>query len=345
MKKFMVVNLALVLGLALFLGASCQTGSTNTKGKTEEKQTIKLGYFPNITHAQAIVGMENGTFQEFLGDNVTIEPITFNSGTEEIEALFAGEIDLGYIGPSPSVNGYTKSEGEALRIISGSNSGGAVLVGTPELAVAFKKDGAKALEGKKIASPSQGNTQDISLRHYVRENGLTDKVEIVPIANADQLTMFVQEELDGSWVPEPWGARMIKDGGAELMIDERDLWPDGMFTTTNVIASTEFLDENPDLVKKWLQAQIELTNWINENPEEAQKIVNSEIERLTTKKLDESVLQDAWTRLDITVDPVEESVYTFADYAFEEGFLGATEPDLSNLYDLTILDEITNKKY
>lgn len=318
--------------------SGCQKSAKNEK-------VIKVGYFPNITHSQALVGMANGKFQERLGKEIKIGAKTFNAGPSEIEALFAGEIDLGYIGPSPAINGYIKSNGEALRIISGVTSGGAALVVQPELAEAFKKEGVKALEGKKIASPQQGNTQDISLRHYLKENNLKGKVEIIPIANADQLTMFSQKQLDGAWAPEPWAARLIKETSGKLLIDERNLWPDKKFCTANVIVNTKFLNEHPDLVKKWLQAHVELTKWINENPKEAQKVINSEIEKLTTKKLADEVLSLAWKRMDVTIDPVKSSVMTFSDSAYEEGFLGEKKPNLANLYDLKILNEITNKKY
>ncbi|OGY87468.1 MAG: hypothetical protein A2233_00955 [Candidatus Kerfeldbacteria bacterium RIFOXYA2_FULL_38_24] len=338
-NKKVFLLLPLLFAGALFVG--CQKQSA----EEAQKQTVKVGYFPNITHAQALVGVENGAFQEKLGSDVEIKAITFNSGTTEIEALFAGEIDLGYIGPSPAINGYVKSNGESLRVISGAVSGGAVLVGQSDLAEAFAKDGAQALANKKIASPSQGNTQDISLRNYIKENNLEGKVEIIPMENADQLTAFSQKELDGCWVPEPWGTRLITEAGGKLMIDERDLWPNGKFITTNIIASKAFLDQHPDLVKKWLEANLEVTTWINDNPQEAQKIVNSEIERLTTKKIADDVLAKSWKRIDLSVNPLKDSLYAFGDRAYEQGFLGDTKPDLSNIYDLTILNEITGKKY
>lgn len=331
------ILILLVVSVLLLIGAGC--------AKKEEKQTVKIGYFPNITHSQAVAGIANGKFQEALGNDIKIETKTFNAGPSEIEALFAGEIDLGYIGPNPAVNGYVKSKGESLRIISGATSGGAVLVLQPELAEKFKTEGTKVLEGKKIASPQQGNTQDVALRHYLKENNLEGKTEIVPIANADQLTMFVQKELDGAWAPEPWGARLVAEAGGKIAIDERDLWPNKKFCTANVIVNTKFLNEHRDLVKKWLTAHVELTKWINNNPKDAQEILNKEIERLTTKKLADDVLTKAWKRLDVTNDPVKDSVMTSADWAFEHGFLGEEKLDLTNLYDLTILNEITNKEY
>lgn len=335
--KLLFLTLIFIFGGMMLLGAGCQNNE-------ERQKTVKLGYFPNITHSQALVGTSNGKFQESLGSDIKLETKTFNAGPNEIEALFAGEIDLGYIGPSPAVNGYIKSNGESLKIISGATSGAAVLVLQKDLAEKFKKDGAKVLEGKKIASPQQGNTQDISLRHYIKDNNLKN-VEIVPIANADQLTMFTQKQLDGSWAPEPWGARLVKEAEGVITIDERTLWSDKKFCVANVIVSTKFLEEHPDLVKKFLQAHVNLTDWINKNPVEAQKIVNEQIEKLTTKKLAEDVLADAWKRMDVTVNPLKDSVTTFSNWAFDAGFLGDKKPDLSNLYDLNILNEIVGKNY
>ncbi len=331
MKKLFLLLFLLVL----------LTGCTTKKPEAKLTE-VKLGYFPNLTHAQALVGVNRGDFQAALGD-VKITSKTFNAGPAEIEALFAGEIDLGYIGPSPAINGYIKSEGQALRIISGSNSGGAVLVGQPELTDLFLKENSKALIGKKIASPQQGNTQDISLRHYLKENNLTDKAQIIPIANADQLTMFAKKEIDAAWAPEPWAARLINEAGAKILIDERNLWENSEFCTTNIIVRTEFLNTHPDIVKKFLIAHRDVTNWILINPSEAQKIVNQEIEKATGKKLADQVLIDAWSRLDLTIDPLSNSVKTFAQWAFEAGFLGETAPDLTNLYDLTLYHEITNQ--
>lgn len=346
-KKFIIFNAWILIFCLLFAGCQ-QNENQHGEKQAESDQVVKLGYFANITHAQGIIGVQNGEFQKALGENATIETKTFNAGPAEIEALFAGEIDIGYIGPSPAVNGYIKSEGESLRIISGVVSGGASLIGTPELAEAFKIQGAKALEGKKIASPQQGNTQDISLRHYIKSNSLKN-VEIVPITNADQLTMFMQGELDGSWAPEPWATRLIKEANGVLMIDERNLWDNKEFCVANIIVSTKFLNDHPDLVKKFLRAHADLTDWIIANPEEAQIIVNSEIERLTSKKLQDEVLSSAWKMLDFTVDPLQDSVYTFADWADEEGFLSAESkqinPDLTNLYDLKIFNEVTGNKY
>lgn len=320
--------------LALGCGGNKDTGS-------KEPARVRLGYFPNITHAQAVIGAGNGEFQKALGPDVKLETKIFNAGPPAIEALFAGEIDLTYIGPNPAINGYIKSKGEALRIAAGAASAGAVFVVGPEAGIKSGQD----LAGKKVASPQLGNTQDVALRAYILSQGLnvTDKggnVKVTPIANPDILSLFLKKEIDGAWVPEPWGARLVKEGKGEIFLDERKLWPDGKFVTAHIIVSTKFLKERPDLLKKILKAHVELSDWINQNPGEAKKLLNKEIKKLTTKALPEDVLNDAFTRLDITYDPIKSSLLKSAEDAYQLGFLGKDQPDLSNIYDLKLLNEV-----
>lgn len=331
-----------VIALLALVATGC---AANDAANSGEANTIRVGYFPNITHAQALVGVQNGTFQKAVGDGVTIKLSTFNAGPQEIEALLAGQIDIGYVGPSPALNGYIQSDGEALKIISGSMSGGVALVLQPELAEEFNIQGAAALRGKKIASPQQGNTQDISLRSYLADNGLAEDTQVVPMANADQLTMFTQKELDGAWSPEPWTSRLVEDGGGVIALDETSLWPDQQFATTVVIARTEFLEAHPELIKAWLTGQIEVTDWMVSHPTEAKQLVNDEIISLTTKGLSFTVLDEAWSRITPTVDPLKSSIAKFAEEANALGFLEGGQPDLSNLYDLTALNALTSKQY
>lgn len=306
-------------------------------------KTIRVGYFPNITHAQAMVGLVDGTFQKELGDT-TIETYTFNAGPAEIEAMFADQIDIAYIGPSPALNGFVQSNGEALRIISGSMSGGAAFVVQPELAQAYAAQGDSAFVGKIFASPQQGNTQDVSLRNYFQQRNLLEQVSISPMANADQISLFAQDQLDGSWVPEPWASRLVNEAGGEILIDERDLWPNGAFSTTVIIANTAFLEEQPAAVAAWLKAQVAVTDWINEHPTEAQTMVNTEIEKLTGSSLDETVLANAWDRLDPSYQPNQSSIDTFRANAVELGFIKPGNLDFNLLYDFTTLNKITGQQ-
>ena len=315
------------------------------RSRTTDGPVIRVGFFPNITHSQAIIGMANGTFQKTLGAEVKIVPSVFNAGPSAIEAMFAGELDMAYIGPNPAVNGYVKSNGQALRIIAGATSGGSALVIRNDAGINAIED----FHGKKIASPQLGNTQDVALRGWLKDNGfvLKDKggdIQVLPISNPDQLTLFLKKEIDGAWTVEPWVSRLVKEGNGKIFLDERSIWPDGQFVTAHLIVSKAFLDNHRELVKKWIEAHVELTGWINENKPGAKKILNQELKRLTGKSLPDDIIDDAFGRLKITYDPIKSSLFTSVRWAFEQGFLGSKLPDISGIYDLSILNEVLKEK-
>ena len=306
---------------------------------------VRVGAFPNITHAQAMVGKANGAFQKALGPGVKIEWTSFNAGPSAIEALFAGAIDMTYVGPNPTISGYLRSNGEALRVIAGAASGGAALVVRNDSGINKPED----FHGKRVGSPQLGNTQDVALRAWLKAHGMkpTDKggdVQVIPLANPDQLTMFLQKQLDASWAPEPWATRLIREGNAHLFLDERTLWPQGQFVVTNLVVSPKFLREHPELVKHWLTAHVELTDWINGHLAEAKKVLNEQIAKETGKALPPAVLDEAFGRLQITYDPLRSSLLASAKSAYEAGFLGKQLPDLSSLYDLGPLNQVLKEK-
>lgn len=307
--------------------------------------TIRVGAFPNITHSQAMVGKANGFFEKALGPGVKIEWKTFNAGPAAIEALFAGAIDMTYIGSNPAIQGYVRSNGEALRIVAGATSGGAALVVRNDSGIQKPAD----FHGKRVASPQQGNTQDVALRAWLLAHGMKSvekggDVQVIPMANPDQLTLFLKKELDAAWAPEPWATRLVREGNGRLFLDERDLWPQGQFITCHLIVGTKFLHDNPELVKKWVRAHVELTDWINGHLPEAKKLLNQQIQTETGKALPWAELDEAFGRLQVTSDPLGASLATAAKSAFEAGFLGRSMPDLSRLYDLTALNQVLAEK-
>lgn len=306
---------------------------------------VHVGAFPNITHPQAMVGKSNGWFDKAMGPQVKIEWKSFNAGPSAMEALFAGAIDMTYIGPNPAISGYVRSNGEALRIMAGATSGGAALVVRKDSGIQKPED----FHGKRIASPQMGNTQDVALRAWLIGHGMksTDKggdVQVIPLANPDQLTLFLKKDLDGAWAPEPWATRLIQEGNGRLFLDERTLWPNGDFITAHLIVRTKFLKEHPDLVKNWIRAHVELTEWINGHLPEAKKLLNQQIAKETGKALPDPVLEEAFGRMRATYDPLRASLLIAAKSAFEAGFLGRQMPDLSNLYDLTLLNQVLAEK-
>jgi NitT/TauT family transport system substrate-binding protein len=320
-------------------GGAAATGAATTAEASGEPVTLRLGYFANVTHATPLVGVSEGLYEEALGENVTLETAIFNAGPAEIEALFAEAIDAGYIGPNPAVNGFVQSNGEALRIVSGATSGGAFLVVKPGITSAAD------LAGKVLATPSLGNTQDVALRAYLKENGLNadtsggGDVSIRPQENAATLDAFKAGDIDGAWVPEPWATRLVIEGGGEVLVDEADLWPEGRFTTTVLIVSTSFLEDHPDVVKHLIEGHIATEEFIDANEAEAQTIVNDQIEAITDKRMNDEVLSSAWPHLEFTNDPVASSVLQSATDAADVGLLPEV-PDITDLFDLTLLNEV-----
>jgi NitT/TauT family transport system substrate-binding protein len=335
------VIIASVIAVSLTTNSDSLFSLNNT---TTRADVVRIGYFPNINHAQAVIGLGNGDFQKALG-NVKVEPQIFNAGPSAIEALFANQIDVTYTGPNPTINGYIKSDGDVLRIISGAASGGAVFVIRNDAGINSVDD----FSGKKFSSPQLGNTQDVALRTYLLKNGYKTtenggNVEVIPAKNADILTLMLKKEIDGAWVPEPWGAKLVKEANSRIFVDERDLWPQSKFVTAHIIVSTKYLQNHPDVIKKLLVAHVDQTQWINQNKEEFFKVFNAELKKIIGKTIPEDEFQEAFSRMEITYDPVKESLFKSASDAFDIGFLGNTRPDISKIYDLKLLNEVLEEK-
>ncbi|AGI87119.1 MULTISPECIES: ABC transporter substrate-binding protein [Streptomyces] len=341
--------LAAVAALPLLVGAlaSCGYGSDAADDKKPEKAAggsklstdqVKIGYFPNLTHATALVGVEKGLIEKELG-GAELVPSTFNAGPSEIEALNSGSIDIGFIGPSPSVNGYVKSKGDSLRIISGSASGGVKLVVNPD-----KIKTVKDLKGKKIATPQLGNTQDVAFLHWISEQGWkvdaqSGKGDVSVVRTDNKITpdAYKSGSLDGAWVPEPTASKLVADG-AKVLLDEADLWPDKKFVITNIIVSQKFLKEHPDAVEAVLRGSVKTNKWINDNPEEAKASANDALKTLTGKPLPAEVLDPAWKSIQITDDPLAATLDSQAEHAVNAGLL--EQPDLNGIYDLRPLNKV-----
>lgn len=328
------------LGVVLLLAAAaCGGGSDGSSagGGPRDPVTVRLGYFPNLTHATALVGVERGIFASALGAD-TLETSSFNAGPAAVEALFSGAIDAAYVGPNPAINAFVRSKGEAIRIVSGATSGGAALVVRPTIS------DAEGLRGKKLASPQLGGTQDVALRHWLKSQGLqTDvrgggDVSVAPQENAQILETFRTGLIDGAWVPEPWATRMVQEGGGKVLVEEASLWPRGRFVTTHLIVRTEFLRRHPDTVRRLLRGQVEADRFVNANAAEAQEVANRGIEKVTGKRMSESLVQAAWGKLTFTNDPVASSLPVSAAHANDVGLLDKV--DLEGIYDLTLLNEV-----
>lgn len=335
------MNFRLIPGLALLLVAACAPSNAPGPG---DAVRVRVAHLPNLTHAPALVAVARGGLRAALAPHV-VDVRTFSAGPQLIEALLAGEVDLAYVGPSPALNGYVKSRGEALRVIAGASSGGALFVARPDAGIRTPGD----LAGKRIATPQRGGTQDIALRHLVRDAGLKTAdeggtVTVVPMQPADILLAFQRGLVDGAWVAEPWCTRLVREAGASVWFDERDRWPDGQFTTTHVIASTRFLAAHPDLVRAFLGAHVDATQYIAAHPDEARALVGREITRITTASLPAGTLEGAMANVDFTWDPLVASAAVMASHAHALGFLGTAPLDLGRLYDLAPLDAVLRER-
>lgn len=312
--------------------SGCASGATSAEEGTD---TLRLGYFANVTHAPALVGVEEGLFADALGD-VDLEGQIFNAGPAAVEALSAGAIDAAYIGPNPSINTFIQSGGASARVIAGATTGGAALV------VRDGIDSVADLAGTNLASPQLGNTQDVALRSWLTDEGYETsttgegEVTITPTENAQTLTLFQKDELDGAWLPEPWVSRLVVDAGAHVLVDEADLWEDGAFPTTVLLVRAEFADEHPELVDKLLEGHLDAIDWLGENVEETPEVINAALTDATGQGLTDEVLGRALENVSFSSDPHADTFETLVGNGLAAGT--QTEGSIDGLFDLTALN-------
>ena len=340
--------LAALATLALLLLAGCGYGSraadrgtAQAVGRaplTDGLDCVRIGYFANVTHATALVAHRKGFLQKELG-GTRARYAVFNAGPSEIEALNAGSIDIGWIGPSPAINGYAKSGGTSLRIIGGSASGGVRLVVDPK-----KIRTLADVEGRRIATPQLGNTQDVAFLHWATAQGwsidpMTGKGDVTVVRSDNKVTpdAFRAGTVDGAWVPEPTASKLVAEGG-KVLLDEASLWPGGRFTTTHIIVSQTFLKKHPKAVEAVLRASVATNRWIKAHPEQAKAAANEQIARDAGKALPAEVMDPAWASLEVTDDPLAATLAAQADHAVRAGLL--QRPDLRGIYDLTLLNKV-----
>ncbi|MFE9254357.1 aliphatic sulfonate ABC transporter substrate-binding protein [Streptomyces sp. NPDC006879] len=316
-------------------GARAKVAAT---GRKLSADTVRVGYFPNLTHATALVGFQEGLIEGELG-GTRVSRQVFNAGPSEIEALNGGSLDIGFIGPLPSVNAYAKSAGRNLRIISGSASGGVKLVVNPE-----KVTSVSDLPGKRIATPQKGNTQDVAFLNWIAEQGWKvdpesgkGDVSVVRTDNKVVPAAYASGSVDGAWVPEPTASKLVSQG-ARVLLDEASLWPEKSFVITNLVVSQKFLAEHPDVVEAFLRGTVRTNDWINAHPERAKASANEALKDLTGKALPDSVIDRAWPSIKITDDPLAATLRTQAGYAVKTGLL--EQPELAGIYDLKPLNTV-----
>ncbi|MFI9006484.1 ABC transporter substrate-binding protein [Actinosynnema sp. NPDC053489] len=325
--------------LALTACSRADSGADNPppaqdKGAAAE---IRLGYFPNVTHAAALIGVDKGLFTKELG-NTKLTTQTFNAGPEAVNALLGESLDATFIGSGPAINAYAKSNGEAVRLISGATSGGAQLVVKPEIASAAD------LKGKVITTPQLGNTQDVALKKWLSDQKLAvgagaDQVNVTNTENSQSLDLFKKGDVQGAWAPEPWSSRLVLDAGAKVLVDEKDLWEGGKFPTTVLLVRTKFLQEHPQTVEALLRGHLAATDFASNNKVEAKQIVNKALKDLTGKSLGEPVLDRAFDNIQLTVDPQAKSFPQLAKDAVTAG-VSKEAANVAGLADFTLLNKV-----
>ncbi len=306
----------------------------------DDKDKIRLAFFPNVGHAVPIIGLEQDIFYEKLGSEITVEKKIFDSGPQVIESFFARAIDVAYVGPGPAINGFLKSENHNIVILAGAASGGASFVVHPDSDIQSAAD----FSGKRIAAPQIANTQDVSLRHYLSEHGFTTaekggSVVVLNISNPEIYTLFIKSDIDAAWVPEPWATIFVNELGGKRLFYEEELWPENQFASVLLVARADYVESNPKIIQKLLQAHHDTIQWINSNPEQTVTIFNEFVKRELGKAFPDYIISEALTHIEITSDPIPNSIHTFAERADSLGYLGRDGYSLEGIFYDTTLNE------
>ncbi len=344
-RKFRSLEIFAVTALIALIGAGAAVASVNAKGpdsaapalESAPAAVVKLGYFGNITHGPALVGVEKGIFAKDLGET-ELQTQVFTTGPATVEALNAGAIDAAYLGPNPALNSFVQSGGESIRIIAGAASGGAQFVVRADITDVSQ------LRGKTIATPQLGGTQDVAVRKWLGERGLSTNtsgggdVTINPTTNAQTLQLFQEGKIDGAWVAEPWTSRLVLQAGAKVLVNEADLWDNGEFSTTVLAVNKTFLEAHPQTVEALLTGHVESVKWLDEHPAESGAVINEALKLAIGKPLENDVIARSLSELKFTSDPLAATFPTLLEHGVS---VGVSKPaELRGLFELTLLNKV-----
>ncbi|MDC0203257.1 ABC transporter substrate-binding protein [Candidatus Nitrosopelagicus sp.] len=324
--SYLIGAVIVVIGIIAFVGFTQYSVNYS-------ENNIRVAFFPSVVHAVPIIGMETQTFANNLNADLDIQVKIFDSGPQVIESIFSNSVDIAYVGPGPVINGFLKSDGNDLKILAGAASGGASFV-------IQKNSGLDLIEnysGKRIAAPQISNTQDVSLRHYLAENGLVTAekggdVFVLNIANPDIYTLFAKGDIDGAWVPEPWATMLVEELDGVRLFDENEFWPENQFSSVLLIGRSDYIEKNPEIIKKWINANEKTAQWINNHPDESKKLYNEFLNSYMGRTLPQNIVEKSFSNIIITSEPLENSVYTFAERADALGYLGRDGYSLDGLF-------------
>ena len=338
------------LGLVYSLACLFLFQSISTHGEVARRK-IRIGHFPNITHAQALIARamdreKKPWFEPRLGEGIELEWYAYNAGPSAMEALLSHSIDLSYVGVSPTLNAYARTVGKEVRVVAGACSGGAALVVQSNATIRTPAD----FRGKQLGTPQLGNTQDIAARSWLISQGLKVTLTggdllVIPSGNSDLFALFKKRELDAVWTVEPWVSRLIHESQARVFFEESSLWPStgGRYCTTHLVSSVTFLEKDRALLAKFLEAHLDLTLWIIQNPKEAKRLLNAELKEETKRNLSDAIMESAWPRLEFTIDPVRPSLDKAVADMHKVGFY-RKDSDFSRIYALAPMNEILRRR-
>ena len=300
---------------------------------------IRVAFFPSIGHIIPIVGLEEKIFEKGIGEEKQIETKLFDSGPQVIESIFSGSIDIAYVGPGPIINGFLKSDGKDIKILSGAASGGASFIIQPNSGL----ESLENFDGKRIASPQISNSQDVSLRHYLESHGLKSvekggTVFVLNISNPDIYTLFAKGDIDGAWVPEPWATILVQELDGIRLFNEEKLWPNEEFASVLLIVRTKYLENNPETVQKWVESHEKTVTWINSNPNKSKSLFSNFLIDYMGKSLPTKIIDESFSNISITSDPIKNSVIIFAERADSLGYLGRSGYNLDGIFYNAVLN-------
>jgi len=326
---------ATVLLGAASVGAALPSGA-GAANHHRGSVSLRLGYLPNLTHAADLVGISGGCFNHDVPAGTSIATTAFNAGPDAVTALLANQLDAAFIGPSPAISAFQVSHGQFV-VVAGAASGGAAFVVQPGITKASQ------LKGKTVSSPQLGNTQDVSLRFWLKSKGLRTTVtgggdvSIAPQANSQIVTAFQAKAIAGAWVPEPYVATLVADGG-HVLVNEASLWPKGNFATTVLVVNKSYLKAHPAVIKGLLKGELDAINHINANKVSAEAEINAAIKAVTGKTLKPAIMHAALADVSVTWDPIASSIAKDASNAYKLNFL--TSANVRGIFNVTLLNQL-----
>ena len=327
-----VGGIVVIVAIAITITSFCDSDQFN-------QDKIRVAFFPSIGHIIPIVGLEEKIFEKGIGEEKQIETKLFDSGPQVIESIFSGSIDIAYVGPGPIINGFLKSDGKDIKILSGAASGGVSFIIQPNSGL----ESLENFDGKRIASPQISNSQDVSLRHYLESHGLKSvekggTVFVLNISNPDIYTLFAKGDIDGAWVPEPWATILVQELDGIRLFNEEKLWPNEEFASVLLIVRTKYLENNPETVQKWVESHEKTVTWINSNPNKSKSLFSNFLIDYMGKSLPTKIIDESFSNISITSDPIKNSVIVFAERADSLGYLGRSGYNLDGIFYNAVLN-------